>query len=176
MAAEPTGTFLTLDDGRPAVRFTRAYDHPADRVWRFVTDPDELAFWFPSRAEIDPRPGGTVAFSGDPAPEDSTGRVLAFDAPRRLAFTWGDDELRFDLGEAANERTRLTLTHVLGAEDTAARSAAGWDVCLAALDARARGERSGGPRPGARAQWRELYAAYVASGVPSGAPVPGTDA
>ena len=77
MAAEPTGTFLTLDDGRPAVRFTRVYDHPVARVWRFVTDPDELAHWFPSRAEIELRAGGTVTFSEDPNLADSTGRVLA---------------------------------------------------------------------------------------------------
>jgi len=66
MAADLTGTYLTLDDGRPAVRFSRTYDHPIERVWQFVTDAEELAHWFPSRAEIDPRPGGTINFSGDP--------------------------------------------------------------------------------------------------------------
>ncbi len=176
MAADPTGTFVTLDDGRPAVRFTREYDHPVDRVWQFVTDPDELAHWFPSRAEIDLRPGGTVSFSGDPALEDTTGRVIAVDAPRHLSFTWEDDELHFDLEEPTDERTRFTLTNVLGTENTAARNSAGWDVCLAALDARARGERFEGPHAGAGAPWQELYAAYVAAGVPSGAPVPGMDA
>ncbi len=99
MAAEPTGTFLTLDDGRPAVRFVRDYDHPVDRVWRFVTDADELVHWFPSRAEIDLRPGGAVVFSGDPALEDSTGRVVAVDPPRHLSFTWEEDEIHFDLEE-----------------------------------------------------------------------------
>ncbi len=39
MSTEPTGTYLTLDDGRPAVRFTRTYDHPVGRVWQFVTEP-----------------------------------------------------------------------------------------------------------------------------------------
>ncbi|CAM5635566.1 hypothetical protein SALBM217S_00587 [Streptomyces griseoloalbus] len=99
MAAELTGTFLTLDDGRPAVRFVREYDHPVDRVWRFVTDADELVHWFPSRAEIDLRPGGAVVFSGDPALEDSTGRVVAVDPPRHLSFTWEEDEIHFDLEE-----------------------------------------------------------------------------
>lgn len=46
MSADLTGTCLTLDDGRPAVRFSRTYDHPIDRVWQFVTDVDELAHWF----------------------------------------------------------------------------------------------------------------------------------
>ncbi|MFC9685008.1 SRPBCC family protein [Streptomyces sp. NPDC056948] len=175
MAAELTGTYLTLDDGRPAVRFSRTYDHPVDRVWQFVTDPDELERWFPSRAEIELRPGGEVRFSGDPHMADSTGRVIAVDPPRHLSFEWGGDELRFDLEEAEDKRTRLTLTNVLGAEDSAARNGAGWEVCLTALDARARGEQAAGPHAGADAPWRELYAAYVAAGVPSGAPVPGVE-
>ncbi|MGX1479522.1 UNVERIFIED_CONTAM: uncharacterized protein YndB with AHSA1/START domain [Streptomyces canus] len=169
MAADLTGTYLTLDDGRPAVRFSRTYDHPVARVWQFVTDADELAHWFPSRAEIELRPGGTIKFSGDPHMEDSTGRVIALDEPRHLSFEWGGDELHFDLEPLDGKRTRLTLTNVLSAADTAARNGAGWDVCLAALDARAHGRRVEEP------QWKELYQAYVAAGVPSGAPVPGMD-
>ncbi|MFD8232497.1 SRPBCC family protein [Streptomyces sp. NPDC059696] len=175
MTADLTGTYLTLDDGRPAVRFSRLYDHPVERVWQFVTDADELERWFPARAEIELRPGGAVRFSGDPHMEDSTGRVLAVDPPRHLSFEWGGDELRFDLEETGQKSTRFTLTNVLAAQDSAARNGAGWEVCLAALDARARGETTAGPHAGADAPWKELYAAYVAAGLPSGAPVPGLD-
>ncbi|MDX3248942.1 SRPBCC domain-containing protein, partial [Streptomyces sp. ME18-1-4] len=118
MPTDPTGTYLTLDDGRPAVRFTRTYDHPADRVWQLVTDPGELAHWFPSRVEIELCPGGTIRFSGDPNLPESTGRVFAVDAPRRLSFAWGGDELRFDLEAMAGDRTRLTFTDVLQSADT----------------------------------------------------------
>ncbi|KOV96881.1 toxin [Streptomyces sp. NRRL B-1140] len=175
MTTDLTGTYVTLDDGRSAVRFSRLYDHPVDRVWRFVTDPDELERWFPSRAEIELRPGGTVSFSGDPHMEDSTGRVLAVDPPRHLSFDWGGDEVHFDLEGIDDNRTRFTLTNVLAAEDTAARNGAGWELCLAALDTRARGEEATGPHAGPDAPWKDLYAAYVAAGVPSGAPVPGQD-
>ncbi|MET7601457.1 SRPBCC family protein [Streptomyces avermitilis] len=175
MSAELTGTHLTLDDGRPAVRFSRVYDHPADRVWQFVTDPDELARWFPSRAEIELRPGGTITFSGDPNMEDSTGRVLAVDVPGHLSFAWGGDELHFDLEPLDEKRTRCTLTDVLADAKAAARNAAGWEVCLAALDARARGERLEGPHAGSTAPWKELYRGYLEAGFPSGAPVPGLD-
>jgi len=175
MPVDLTGTFLTLDDGRPAVRFRRTYDQPADRVWRLVTDPGELAGWFPSRAEMDLRPGGAIRFSGDPNMPESTGTVLAADPPRHLRFEWGGDELRFDLEAEGGRRTRLTLTDVLAAENAAARNGAGWEVCLAALDAKAHGERTAGPHAGAGAAWREFYDGYVAAEVPSGAPVPGLD-
>ncbi|SNX65697.1 uncharacterized protein YndB with AHSA1/START domain [Streptomyces sp. TLI_55] len=169
MSADLTGTYLTLDDGRPAVRFSRTYAHPIDRVWRFVTDADELAHWFPSRAEIDLRPGGEIKFSGDPNMPESTGRVLAVEAPRHLSFAWGDDELRFDLEELGDKSTRFTLTNVLSEANTAARNGAGWEVCLAALERHADGS------PGSQAPWKEFYEGYVAAGVPSGAPVPGID-
>jgi len=176
MAIDLTGTCLTLDDGRPAVRFSRDYDHPIDRVWRFVTEPGELAEWFPSRAEFDLRPGGTVRFSGDPNMPESTGTVLAVEEPRHLSFAWGGDELRFDLEELDDKRTRFTVTNVLSEENTAARNGAGWEVCLSALDSKARGEGFAGPHAGVSGVWKEYYEAYIAAGVPSGAPVPGTDA
>ncbi|MFI7404112.1 SRPBCC family protein [Streptomyces sp. NPDC049541] len=175
MAAELTGTYLTLDDGRPAVRFSRTYGHPVERVWQFVTDAGELAHWFPSRAEIDPRPGGTINFSGDPNMPETTGRVLALDEPRRLSFDWGGDELHFDLDALDDKRTRFTLTNVLKSADTAARNGAGWEVCLAALDAWAQGERLEGPHTGAGARWKDFYEGYIEAGVPSGAPVPGLE-
>ncbi|WP_406463676.1 SRPBCC family protein [Streptomyces sp. NBC_01622] len=175
MSVDLTGTYLTLEDGRPAVRFSRVYDQPLDRVWQFVTDPDELAQWFPSRAEFELRPGGTVTFSGDPNMPESTGKVIAVDPPRHLSFEWGGDELHFDLEEVEEKRTRFTLTNVLSAEDTASRNGAGWEVCLAALDAKARGERAEGPHAGAGAPWKEFYDGYLAAGIPSGAPVPGLD-
>ncbi|MEU5595416.1 SRPBCC family protein [Streptomyces sp. NPDC020298] len=175
MSAELTGTRLTLAGDRPAVRFHRTYDHPADQVWRFVTDPGELARWFPSRAEMELRPGGTIRFSGDPNMPASTGRVIAVAPPRHLSFEWGGDELRFDLEDAGDGRTGLTLTDVLAAADTTARNAAGWEVCLTALDARASGAGSAGPHAGPGALWKDFYDGYVEAGFPSGAPVPGLD-
>jgi len=175
MPAELTGTYLTLDDGRPAVRFSRTYGHSVDRVWQFVTDPEELVHWFPSRAEIELRPGGTIKFSGDPNMEDSTGTVIAVDAPRHLSFRWGGDELHFDLEALDEKRTRFTLTDVLEAENAAARNGAGWEVCLTALDGHAGGERHEGPLAATTAPWKEFYRGYIDAGIPSGAPVPGLD-
>lgn len=170
-SAADTGTYVRLDDGRPAVRFTRTYPHPIERVWQFVTEPAELAHWFPSQVEVDLRPGGEIRFSFDPNTPDSVGRVLAVDPPRHLSFEWDTDELRFDLEETDTGSTRFTLTNVLAEQDAAARNAAGWQVCLDALDAAARGDEYDGPHTGATSAWKSYYDTYVAQGVPSGAHV-----
>jgi uncharacterized protein YndB with AHSA1/START domain len=175
MTITDPGTYLELD-GRPAVRFERVYDHPIERVWALVAEPAGLAHWFPfPEVTIDLTPGGEITFAGDPHMPDatSTGRIVAVDPPRHLAFTWGGDELRFDLEPLGDGRTRFTLTDVLEAADTAARNAAGWDICLLALDAHAAGDAVEGPHAGTRPAWNERYEEYRAAGLPSGAPVPG---
>ncbi|MGC0327891.1 uncharacterized protein YndB with AHSA1/START domain [Streptomyces sp. SAI-170] len=167
MPADLTGTFLALDDGRPAVVIGRVYARPVEWVWSMLTAPG----WFPARTEFELRPGGTVRFSGDPNQPGSTGLVLAVDEPRHLAFEWGGDEIRLDVAPEQPERTRLTLTNVLADAEAAARNAAGWEVCLTALDAMADGRTPTGPG----ALWQEAYDGYVQAGFPSGAPVPGLE-
>ncbi len=171
MAAELTGTYVTLDDGRPAVRFSRVYDHPVERVWRFVTNPDELAQWFPSRAEFELRPGGTVTFSGDPNMPESTGTVVAVDAPRHLSFEWGGDELRFDLEAVEEKRTRFTLTNVLGERNTAARNRGLGGVPLRPGRQGAR-ERFEGPHAGTSSPGRRSTKAMSRPGSPRELPSP----
>lgn len=171
-----TGSYLTLDDGRPAVRFTRTFDRPITRVWSYVTDPADLARWFPSAfraAEL--TPGATINFFDDPNTPESAGTVLAAQAPRHFSFVWGGDQLHYDLEERGDGGTHLTLTNMLETSEAAARNAAGWEVCLLALEAADRGESPAGPRSGASAPWKDLYDAYIAIGFPSGAPVPGLD-
>jgi uncharacterized protein YndB with AHSA1/START domain len=165
------GTYLE-HDGRPAVRFVREYAHPVDRVWTAISDPGDLVHWFPSRVRIEPRAGGAVVLSGDPHQGDSSGVVLAWEPPRRLAFTWGDDELHFLLEPLDGGACRLTLVNVLSDRSAAARNAGGWFVCLAELAKRLDGVPSRGPHSEDTEPWEPVYRAHVDAGLPSGAPVP----
>ena len=165
------GTYETLD-GRPALRFERVYPHPPEAVWAAVTEPDELAHWFPAVVEVDLRVGGDVAFVfADPDLPSGSGRVLEVEPPRRFAFTWADDELRFEL-TPHDEGCRLVFTHFVDAADRAARDLAGWHVCLDRLRERLDGGAPDAPGSEAREPWRELYDRYRERGAPSGAPVP----
>ncbi|MFI1466571.1 SRPBCC family protein [Streptomyces wuyuanensis] len=165
------GTFIDFQ-GRPAVRFQRSYPHSAERVWSAVSEPDGLAHWFPSRVRLEPHEGGRIEFSDDPNLPATTGTVLFFEPPHRLAFTWGDDEIHLEVAPEG-EGCRLTLTNVLSARDTAARNAAGWSVCLTELDRSLEGAAGSGPHGESAEPWKPYYDAYVADGMPAGAEIPG---
>jgi uncharacterized protein YndB with AHSA1/START domain len=166
---------LVAHDGRPAVRFRRRYAHPIERLWAAITDPAELSHWFPSRVRMQPKAGGTIEFFGDPNMPDAaySGTILAFEPPRRLAFTWGDSELHFSLEPSGDDGCVLTLTDVLDSRHAAARNAAGWTVCLAELGKHLAGQAADGPHSSTAESWQEHYADYVAAGLPSGAALPG---
>lgn len=166
------GTYETID-GKPAVSFERRYPHPVDRVWRAVTEPGELAHWFPNTVEVDLREGGAMTFTfpdGEMKPMD--GSVTALDPPHRFAFLWGEEELRIEL-EPDGDGCRLRFTHLLSTREQAARDAAGWHVCLARLEDLLSGDPGEAPGTGATGEWTELYDEYQRRGVPAGAPVPG---
>jgi uncharacterized protein YndB with AHSA1/START domain len=169
------GTYIE-HQGRPAVRFQRTYEHPIERVWEAVSNPAELAQWFPSAVTIEPRAGGQISFSGDPNAGPSSGTILVFDPPRRLAFTWFGDELHFELEPVGSQGCTFTLINVLAERDSAARNAAGWTVCLGELDKVLEGLPVGGPHSPTAAAWQPIYDDYVASGMPSGAAIPATHA
>jgi uncharacterized protein YndB with AHSA1/START domain len=165
------GQYVEID-GRPGVRFERTYPHPIDRVWAAVSEPSQLPAWFPSTVEIDPVVGGTVTFSGDPNHEGGASTVLAIDPPTRLWFSWGADELRFDLEAIGEDSCRFVLINLLDEQNAAARNGAGWHVCLAELDKVLRGIPSNGPHSEDTVPWQPLYEGYIELGLPSGAWIP----
>jgi uncharacterized protein YndB with AHSA1/START domain len=93
-----------------------------------------------------------------------TGEVLAVDEPNALAFTWGEDTLRFELSDA-DGGTRLVLIDELPAA-AAARNAAGWEVCLDRLAGLDRG----------RDAWQPRFDAYAATFEPALGPQEGPPA
>ena len=167
------GTFDMVDD-RPALRFERRLRHPVDRVWRALTDAPDLAQWFPDTVEADWREGGQVRFL-DHAEGGFTGAVLAFEPPRRLAYRWYTNELRFELEPDGDGATLLRLTALLSEREAAARDAAGWHVCLDRLAQALDTGDATAPGPDSTPEWSALFDAYVAAGLPEGAPVPGRD-
>jgi uncharacterized protein YndB with AHSA1/START domain len=152
------GQLLELEGDKVGVRFERRFSHPPDRVWRAITEPEELAAWFPDTVEGEFAPGAEVRF---PKFEEmdlpAVGKVIEFDPPRLLAYSWGPSVLRFEL-EPDGDGCRLIFTDTLPREESA-KNAAGWEVCLANLEARLDGEAPAEP---AEDDWSELHEDYAA--------------
>jgi uncharacterized protein YndB with AHSA1/START domain len=73
-------------------------------------------------------------------PSTLLGTVTELVPPRRFSFTWGEDHLHFELEPLDGGSACLMRFMVeLGTPDKAARDAAGWHVCLDALELRLRG-------------------------------------
>jgi uncharacterized protein YndB with AHSA1/START domain len=99
-------------------------------------------------------------------PEDLEGELTEFDPPRLLAYTWGDEALRWEL-EPTADGCRLAFSHTFdersgvphpaGPRKKAARDGSGWEVCLASLEALLDGRD---PTPDEN-RWQPLYERYV---------------
>jgi uncharacterized protein YndB with AHSA1/START domain len=92
----------------------------------------ELRTWFPGEIVADEwKAGGALTFRQEGHP-DTEGVVLEVEEARRLSYTWWGDVLRFELTALADGGTLLVLTDEVDG-DSAARNAAGWEVCLGRL-------------------------------------------
>jgi uncharacterized protein YndB with AHSA1/START domain len=99
--------------GPGTARLERRFAHPPERLWRALTDPEELAQWFPELPEL---------------------QWAAREEPHRLTGTWFGQALRVEL-RRDGDATVLVFEHDFGDPATSARTAAGWDRCFFALDA-----------------------------------------
>ncbi len=150
-----TDATLLMDRARPAVRLERHLPDPPATVWQALTQCEQLRAWFPSDVIVDGGRwvvGARITFPFPPEVIDMTltGEVLEVDEPNALAFTWGEETLRFELARH-DGGTRLVLIDELPAS-AAARNAAGWDACLdrlAGLEA-------------APDEWQPRFRAYAA--------------
>ena len=162
------GTLEQLADGRWRLRFTRVLAHPPERVWRAISEPEELAAWFPSSIDGDREPGAPLRFTfpGEIAPP-MDGVMVAYEPPTLMELQWGPDAIRIEL-EPHAEGTLLTLLDTLEAQGKAARDGAGWHVCLDSLRAHLAG------RPAAHEEtvaWREVHPHYLESFGPEAATI-----
>ena len=150
----------------PAVRLERRLADPPDVVWRALTERERLRAWFPSDVIGEWEVGAPLRFPFPPEVIDMTltGEVLEVDAARRLAFTWGEETLRFELSPDG-DGTRLVLIDELPAAH-AARNAAGWDTCL---------DRLAGLAPDEDA-WQPRFERYAAEFAPALGPQEGPPA
>jgi uncharacterized protein YndB with AHSA1/START domain len=133
---------------------------PADEVWQALTEADGLDRWFPQDVQLDLQPEGKMRFSYPKGQQDEDGaffegRVLEVKLERVFAFDWGTDVLRCEL-RPSRDGCLLIFTDTFAELGKAARDAAGWHVCLEALEAYL---DETAPPPADR--WKQVYPGYA---------------
>ncbi|HWD27734.1 MAG TPA: SRPBCC domain-containing protein [Rhizomicrobium sp.] len=129
----------------PGVRFVRLLPGPIERVWSFLTAPENLPAWFGAESSIWPHPGGAVSLLGG----HIRGVVTQWQPPKTLVYTWnvfapgdGPDAVSaypesyptFAL-EAQGGKVQLTFTHFPVLERFVPQNAMGWHTMLDILEA-----------------------------------------
>jgi uncharacterized protein YndB with AHSA1/START domain len=153
-------------DGRPALRFERALPHSPERVWKALTDTEEMFTWHPTPASFEPRVGGRVDWHPDGhVAEMPDNEVTDWDPPRLLGYTWAKegerpDHLLWEL-RPHDDGCLLVLVHTFDDRLKAARDGAGWHVCLDALASELAGHpEPPGSDPDEPGPWTPLNAEY----------------
>ena len=128
--------------GVAEVVFERWFEASQERVWRALTDPEELAGWL-ARAEIDLRVGGSVVLKFEEG--DERGTITQLQELEVLAYTWNegktDSLVRFEL-EPDGSGTLLTLRHTFEGEVDLSSYGGGWHHHLEQLIAQMAGTTS----------------------------------
>ncbi len=136
------GTLGMTEDGRCALRFERQLGHPPEKVWRAITEVDQLRWWFAGildydRIRFELAPGSELAFV--PKREYAQvgtghGEVTRIEKPRLLEYTWGTETLRWELEPHGESGCRLVFTNIFDDRGFASAMGAGWHAALERLE------------------------------------------
>jgi uncharacterized protein YndB with AHSA1/START domain len=139
MTVEELGT-IERHGERYTLRLSRVIAAPIVRVWRAITEPDEIARWLGATVAHDARVQGRMRVNWEGS-YLAGGQILAFDPPHVVEFEWdtlperdSDSVVRFELREVSGG-TELTLTHRDMPPFDAPLNGAGWHAHLDALKA-----------------------------------------
>ena len=142
----PIGATLTNLGQRWLLALERTLPTPPQDIWAALTDRTLVSRWAPFDPDRDLSETGFIALpeAGIDRPADAGGTVEAIGtivtvAPQRmLSLVWGGDPLDIELAPTASA-TVVRLSHTFDDRANAASYAAGWHLCLTALEAVAAG-------------------------------------
>jgi uncharacterized protein YndB with AHSA1/START domain len=132
-----------------SVTVRREIAAPAEKLFDAWLDASSLGSWLrpagfrETRAELDPRVGGTFRFvmTSDEFSIVCSGAYIEIDRPRRLVFTWSSRDTRFrdslvTVTLQASRDSTIVEIHQVGLPDEDARDAhiAGWSNMLLELE------------------------------------------
>jgi uncharacterized protein YndB with AHSA1/START domain len=122
-------------DGRYVLRYERRLDHPIEKVWAALTEPEEIVGWL-AQAELDLSEGGQIVLRWLNYDEQGNqavlhGTITRLDPPRLIEYeSDAQGVLRWELSEDG-EGCLLAFTNITPApEDQVTKNLAGWHIHL----------------------------------------------
>lgn len=160
-----SGAQVRKDGEKWTLILVRELRHSPETVWQALTDPAHLREWAPFDADNSlGTAGNTVKLTtvGAPTPYVTETTVTRADAPKALEYSWGGNEMRWEL-EAISGGTRLTLWTSIDRRFIS-MGAAGWHIAFDVLDRLLGGtpiDRLTGPEAMKLDGWQRLNAEYA---------------
>lgn len=104
-------------------------------IWPYLTAPDLVALWSPFRPEREMSTPGPIRLwmLGGETESAVDGGVLEVESPRLLVYDWGGDVMRFEV-DVDGDGAVLTCSQRTAEVGMLSMLAAGWHVCLGALE------------------------------------------
>ncbi|RZJ67801.1 MAG: SRPBCC domain-containing protein [Flavobacterium sp.] len=108
-----------MEKSQQAIVLTRTYDAPISKVWKALTEIEQMRQWyFPMLADFKPEIGFTTEFEAGPEGKPYLHRWIVTEVieNKKIAYKWlypaieGDSTLSFEI-ESVERGTKLTLTH-----------------------------------------------------------------
>lgn len=125
-------------DGYKVV-FKRIFNHPIEKVWDAITNPEQLKYWF-TDVEFDFKPGGQIIIKfRDEAKTVSRGKIVSIDAPNKFVWTWEDELAVWELEKLSANQTQLIFSYSKLPKDYAVNAPAGFHSLLDRLEERLNG-------------------------------------
>lgn len=98
----------------------RNFDVPAIKIWKALTNRDQMAKWYFNLKEFKPDVGFEFRFSGGPSPEKQYQHICVITEVKyckKLTYSWryegyeGISHVTFELFAGGENQTRVKLTH-----------------------------------------------------------------
>ena len=129
-----SGAEVRKDGEKWTLVLVRELRHPPSKVWKALTEPEHLREWAPFDSDRNLGAVGAARLStvGTPKLQVSETQVKRADAPKVLEYSWGAQNIRWELEPLASSGTRLTLWHDINRQFIS-MGAAGWHICFDVL-------------------------------------------
>lgn len=96
----------------------RIYNAPVEKVWKAITDKNDMKQWYFDLSDFKAKPGFEFSFEGGPPERSYVHRckVIEVIEKKKLSYSWsydgsvGESTVTFELFAEGN-KTRLKLTH-----------------------------------------------------------------